>query len=203
MQDIAVNCVYASGWGILGDLALTFDATLAAKCHAHQQHAERSILDTLFDPTTGHFMTGYKNDHNEQCFHRVRTVQMLFPLLLSNLQPEHVRRIVSYLTDPNEFGTPYPIPSVSKAEEAYNPIQNTDLLWRGPTWGFTNWFVMEGLAKHGETVVLDELMDKWIAMAQRGGIWENYNPETAVGYGAEGLGMSALIVDWMKRLNRI
>ena len=62
---------------------------------------------------------------------------------------------------------------------------------------------MEGLQKHGQTVVLNQLMDEWIEMARVGGIWEMYNPETAVGYGAEGLGMSALIVDWMKRLNRI
>ena len=62
---------------------------------------------------------------------------------------------------------------------------------------------MEGLEKQNELGVLGELMDKWIAMVQKGGIWEMYNPETAVGYGAEGLGMSCLIVDWMKRLGRI
>lgn len=22
-------------------------------------------------------------------------------------------------------------------------------MWRGPVWGFTNWFVMEGLQMHG------------------------------------------------------
>ena len=37
-------------------------------------------------------------------------------------------------------------------------------------------------------------------MVERNGIWEHYNPETGVGYGAEGLGMSCLIVDWMIRL---
>ena len=58
---------------------------------------------------------------------------------------------------------------------------------------------MEGLTLQGETGVRDELMGRWIEMLRKGGVWENYNPETAVGYGAEGLGMSALIVDWMKR----
>jgi len=128
---------------------------------------------------------------------------MLFPLLLSNISSEQVSSIVNYLTDEKEFWTPFPVPSVSRAEPEYNPVWDTDLLWRGPSWGFTNWFIMEGLEKHGQTDVLNQLMDKWIAMATKGGIWEMYNPETAVGYGAEGLGMSTLIVDWMKRLGRV
>jgi hypothetical protein len=44
------------------------------------------------------------------------------------------------------------------------------------------------------------IMNKWIEMVKTNGIWEHYNPETGVGYGAEGLGMSGLIVDWMVRL---
>jgi hypothetical protein len=202
VQDVAVNCVYASGWGILGDLASHFDDSLAAECHAYQRDAESGILSTLFSREAGYFVTGYKDEQNVQRFHSVRTVQMLFPLLLDSVTPQQVETIIRYLTDPNEFWTPYPIPSVSVAEPEYNPIQNTDLLWRGPTWGFTNWFVMEGLKKHGHDALVHQLMDRWIAMAQQGGIWENYNPETGVGYEAEGLGMSVLIVDWMKRLRR-
>jgi hypothetical protein len=44
------------------------------------------------------------------------------------------------------------------------------------------------------------VMNKWIDMVKVNGIWEHYNPETGVGYGAEGLGMSTLLVDWMARL---
>jgi hypothetical protein len=44
------------------------------------------------------------------------------------------------------------------------------------------------------------IMDKWIDMVKKNGVWEHYNPETGVGYGAEGLGMSGLLVDWMVRL---
>jgi hypothetical protein len=203
VQDIAVNCVYASGWGILGDLAGVYDKTLAAECHANQRHSESGILSTLFSPEAGRFVTGYKDNKNIQRFHPVRTIQMLFPLLLDTISPDQVSGIVGYLTSPSEFWTPYPIPSVSRSEPEYNPIQNTDLLWRGTSWGFTNWFVMEGLRKHGQADVADALMDRWIEMVQKGGVWENYNPETAVGYEAEGLGMSVVIVDWMKRLGRI
>ena len=64
-------------------------------------------------------------------------------------------------------------------------------------------FIMEGLRKHGQTHVLNTILDRRIGMAQKGCIWEMHNPETAVGHGAKGLGMNMLIVDWMKRLDRI
>ncbi len=203
VQDVAVNCVYASGWGVLGDLASKFDTKLAAECYGNQKQSEKGIIDTLFSESAGYFVTGYKDRENVQSFHDAKVVQMLFPLLLDSISPEQVNSIVDYLTNENEFWTTYPVPSVSKAEAEYNPIQDTDLLWRGPSWGFTNWFIMEGLQKHGQTAILNSLMDKWISAVTRGGVWEMWNPETAVGYGAEGLGMSTLIVDWMKRLDRI
>jgi hypothetical protein len=43
------------------------------------------------------------------------------------------------------------------------------------------------------------ILNKWVEMVTQNGIWEHYNPETGRGYGAEGLGMSCLIVDWMAR----
>ena len=44
------------------------------------------------------------------------------------------------------------------------------------------------------------ILNKWLEMVTQNGIWEHYNPETGRGYGAEGLGMSCLIVDWMARM---
>lgn len=203
VQDIAVNCVYASGWSILADLADTFDTSLAAQCRTHAGHAMHGILTTLVDPETGDFVTGYINAKNEQCYHPVKTIQMLFPLLLPSLPSHHLTRILSLLASPSEFGAAFPIPSVSRAEPSYNPIQDTDLLWRGPGWGFTNWFLMEGLTVQGKADVRDGLVERWIEGVRRGGVWENWNPETGIGYGAEGLGMSCLVVDWIRRLRRV
>ena len=204
VQDIAVNSVYSAGWGILGDLASKYDHDLASECYQNQQYFERGVLENLWDESKKRFVTGYKSpSDNSQKYHSVRTVQILFPLLLSSISAEQVEDIMKLLTDEDEFWLPAAVPSVSKAEPEYNPVQDTDLLWRGPTWGFPNWFIMEGLQKQGRSDVLRALMDKWIWTVQTGGIWEMYNPETAVGYGAEGLGMSTLIVDWLRRLDYI
>jgi glycogen debranching enzyme len=82
--------------------------------------------------------------------HSVKSIQILFPLLLTSLPSEALDEILRLLHDEYEFGTRYMIPTVSKAEPEYNPVANTLLLWRGPIWGFTNWFIMEGLDKHGK-----------------------------------------------------
>ena len=211
VQDVAVNSVYASGWGILGDLASHFDTTLAQECYANQNISEQAILKYMYDPETHLFHHLWQAKDGTQQRHPVKTIQTLFPLLLSSLPSESLEKIVQLLQDENEFGTRYMIPTVAKSEPEYNPVANTLLLWRGPIWGFTNWFIMEGLEKHGKryphrldiTHNRDELtliLNKWIEMVQQNGIWEHYNPETGRGYGAEGLGMSCLLVDWMARL---
>lgn len=84
----------------------------------------------------------------------VEGVQSLFPLLLSGLPGHMVESIVTtQLTNASKFWTPFPVPSVSKDAPQFTPVFTIDLMWRGPTWGFPNWFVMEGLTKHGYTAV--------------------------------------------------
>jgi len=165
----------------------------------------------MYDPSTHRFHHLWQAKNGMQQRHTVKTIQTLFPLLLSSLPAEALEEIVQLLRDENEFGTQYMVPTVAKSESEYNPIANTLLLWRGPIWGFTNWFIMEGLEKHGKRYCqfkaksnsrdeVSRILTKWISMVQENGLWEHYNPETGKGYGAEGLGMSSLIVDWMARL---
>jgi len=150
VQDIAVNSVYASGWGVLGDLASHFDLDLARQCYANQNTSEEAIIKHMYNPETRTFHHLWHAKDGTQQRHPVKTIQTLFPLLLSSLPTEALHEILRLLRDPNEFGTPYMIPTVSKAEPEYNPVADTLLLWRGPIWGFTNWFVLQGLEKHGQ-----------------------------------------------------
>ena len=199
---------------MLSDLARNFDPELAQICDANRRTSEEAILRHMYDSETHTFHHLWQAKDGTQQKYTVKTIQTLFPLLLTSLPAEALQELVKLLRDDKEFGTKYMVPTVSKSEREYNPIANTDLLWRGPIWGFTNWFVMEGLEKHGHrysgsvsrTNRSDDvmtIMNKWVEMVQQNGIWEHYNPDTGKGYGAEGLGMSCLIVDWMVRLNLV
>jgi glycogen debranching enzyme len=108
----------------------------------------------MYNAETHTFHHLWHSKDGKQQRHPVKTVQSLFPLLLSSLPKEALDEILRLLRDQNEFGTRYMVPTVSKAEKEYNPVADTLLLWRGPIWGFTNWFIMEGLEKHGQTYFL-------------------------------------------------
>jgi glycogen debranching enzyme len=76
-------------------------------------------------------------------------------------------------------------------------------MWRGPSWGSTNWMIMEGLVKHGAIDLANNILDRWIKMSQLYGVSEYHNPLTGEMEGQEGLGMATTIVDWMHRLKRL
>lgn len=77
-------------------------------------------------------------------------------------------------------------------------------MWRGPSWGMTNWIVMQGLVKHhydteaGNNLIfeifiqpdinqLGMLLEKWVAAYNKSGIFEMWDPLTGDAYGVEGL----------------
>lgn len=139
-----------SGWGVLGDLASQFDDDLAQKCYDNQRSSEESILTHLYNAETHQFEHRWQEKDGRWQRYSLRTIQILFPLLLTSLPNEALDKILQLLRDVNEFGTTFMVPTVSKAAPEYNPVADTLLLWRGPVWGFTNWLIMEGLEKHGQ-----------------------------------------------------
>jgi glycogen debranching enzyme len=205
VQDVGVNSVYAAGWGVLADLASQFDTDLAQQCKNIQMVTEKAIIDKLWDNNLKRFVSTYKDKNGKTVAVDYETVQSLFPLLLESLPEEYQQSIVNtQLRNASKFWLQYPIPSTSASAAQFTPVFTTDLMWRGPTWPIQNWLVMEGLHKHnvfGDTI--NELMDKWIALYEKSGIWEQYNPITGENYGVEGLAMSTLIVDWLYRLGRV
>jgi len=74
-------------------------------------------------------------------------------------------------------------------------------MWRGPVWGFTNWFILEGLGVHNKFDTQERILKKWIDLVELSGIYEHYNPLTGEAYGAIGVGMSTLVCDWIYRYN--
>lgn len=134
----------------MGDLANHFDPELAKICDTNRRTSEEAILEHMYDRETHTFHHLWQAKDGTTKQYAVKTIQTLFPLLLTSLPTDALQEIVKLLRDDNEFGTKYMVPTVSKAAPEYNPVADTELLWRGPIWGFTNWFIMEGLEKHGQ-----------------------------------------------------
>ena len=146
MKDIALNCVYAAGWEILSDLAhiIGRDDT-AAKCKQEFQRTSSAIQSKMFNKKTQSFQSIYKDSRDGvNKFSIANTVQNLFPILLSDLSSTHLNAIVAQLTNTDQFKAPFSIPTVALNDPQFCPTFDADLMWRGPVWGFTNWFILEG-----------------------------------------------------------
>lgn len=184
MKDLAVNCVYASGWRLLGELALELnDQATHDYCMQQSKISTDAIVNKMWISEQGHFNSLYIDDDGIEKHSIANTIQNLFPLLLKDLPTDKKDLIVSQLKDPSKFFAPYSIPTVAMDDPQFWPTFDADLMWRGPVWGFTNWFVLEGLALHNEYDLQSELVKKWISVAQLSGIYEQYNPFNGEPYG--------------------
>jgi glycogen debranching enzyme len=198
VEDVGLCSVYADGWGILASLAKEFDSKLAIRCYQQFKIHQNAIIKRCWNEEYEQFISYFhRNGEEEGIF--TETVQTLLPILLDDL-PTHIQlKLVSKITDPEKFGLPYPIPSVAKSEITFNP-QKSRLLWRGPMWPSTTWLIMEGLLKHGFKQEALAILDKWINMYLKHGIFEYYNPISGEGLGQKCLGMSTIIIDMIYRL---
>jgi hypothetical protein len=129
-------------------------------------------------------------------------IQGFFPLWDPQLEPDRRKALLARLTDPAEFWTQAPVPSVSlKSPQFMQPkwFANTygspetgrraterledftSVYWRGPTWVFSNAIIYEGLRRSGEFAIANELgarMFRMLFEASRYGgmLWENFDP---------------------------
>jgi glycogen debranching enzyme len=135
----------------------------------------------------------YDLDENEMQV-KIKTISSLMPLILDDLPKELADSLVIHLTDKNEFWSEYPIPSVSMDEKTFNPNRNL-VLWRGPTWASTNWFISKALSHWGYGKEAKTIADKTAKMVGKSGFRENYNPLTGEGYDQQNFTWPGLVLD--------
>jgi hypothetical protein len=206
MKDVGTNSIYAAGWSLLGQIADWLgQPSVAAECYEAGNATARAIMTKMFDCQTSRFFHLYRDVQTGAEMRSTRnTVQTLYPLLLplSTVNATVAASIIAgELTNTSKYWSTYPIPTTSMDSPSFNPVfsEADDLMWRGPTWGFTNWFVIEALMNRGYTELGMAIIYKWVALVEKSGVWEMYNPLNGDPYGAVGTGMSTLIVDWIYR----
>jgi hypothetical protein len=150
VKDLGVNSVYASGWYVLGKLAHELlDFETEKYCNEQYHLTADAIVNKMWREDQKHFNTLYIDFDGVEKSSVANSVQNLFPLLLKDLPQKYVDLIVSQIEDSNKFNAPFMIPTVAMDDPQFSATFDVDLMWRGPVWGFTNWFVMEGLELHG------------------------------------------------------
>jgi glycogen debranching enzyme len=199
VESVIFNCIYAQGLRAIARLSQALgDADGTASYKVRADRVEQAILEQCWDKEAGLFFD-LAGPNNRPL--KVHTISSLFPLILDSIPKEMAERLVhEHLLDEAAFWTPFPVPSVSRREPAFNPA-NSRLLWRGPTWLNTNWFLARGLQKHGYVDAARELARRSVRLVEQAGFWEFYNPLTSEPGGQPDFAWSTLAVDLLDYLD--
>lgn len=192
VEDVLVNSIYAQGLRALARLCSGPDSREFAQ---RAGQTEAALLSKCWDEATGAF---YDLVGQAEVPARVLTVTSLFPLILETLPAPVAERLIrEHLLAADEFWLPYPVPSVARREPSFDATLDHGLIWRGPTWLNTNWFLVHGLRQHGRADLARPIAARSLELAARAGFRECYNPYTGAGLGAEDFAWSTLVVDMM------
>ena len=194
VADVMLNTIYIENLKILAKLFSEIgDETASARYLNRAIKAADSLEELCWDETDGLY---YDVNGRENTKIRVNTVSSLIPILLEYLDPIKFERILQHLLDPKEYWSRYPIPSVAMNHATFRPdTVGGNLVWRGPTWMCSNWYLARGLIRHGREDAAMVIAGQSIELMKRSGVREYYNPLTGEGHGAMDFSWSTILLD--------
>jgi hypothetical protein len=200
--DVLVNTLYAENQRVLAELLeRSGDAVGAMRFRGRAERTVRALVERCYDAEAGLFFDLAGRDGSRRL--RVNTVSSLLPLALE-IPREAAQALVRQIEDPHKYGAPFPVPSTALDEPGYRkPTADSKLVWRGPTWINTNWYVARGLRRHGREDLARVVEDRSAALVERSGFREYYDPFSGEGFGAEGFSWSALALDLLADLEGV
>lgn len=193
-EDVLVNTIYAENERVLGELLERVgDRDGARVFRDRARRTTEALVSKSYDSEAGLFwdLAGKK-----EAPLKVNTISSLMPLALPDLPPRIAERLVGHLQDGREYAAPFPVPSVAMNEPSFAPgVVGTKLVWRGPVWMNTNWYLARGLRRHGREDLARHVEERSGDLVESAGFREYYNPFTGEGHGAEDFSWTALVVD--------
>ena len=194
VADVMVNVIYIENLRVLAELCLQVkDEAGAAIYIARAAKARDSLEELCWDETDGLY---YDVNGKENQKLRVNTFTSLMPLLLADLAPKKVEALMAHLLNPDEYWAEFPIPSTAMNHPTYRPeTVGGNLVWRGPTWINSNWYLARGLMRHGRVDLARVIANQSILAMRKSGVREYYSPQNASGRGAPDFSWSTILLD--------
>jgi len=201
VEDVSFNTIYCLGLYALAELYGTFDKNKQEEMKNWADSVRQEITDKLWFDDQEIYFSLYHHGASEIPM-EIKTISSLFPLTLS-MPTFHIDHLVEHLQNEREFWSPYPITSVAMNESSFGPLTDTRLIWRGTSWINTNWFIANGLEKHGYTAISKKIARKTIELVLKFGFCEYYDPfDGHPGKAMKNFGWSTLATDFIDLLNR-
>ena len=189
-----MNAVYADGWDAISTMHQMLDQhNEAQSAEEARDKTTRALNDQCWDASLGRWihLRGV-----QRLPERTLAVGSIFPIIINGQEQEKVAEVVKrYLTNEDEFWTPYPVPSVAVSEPTFDP-EGESTIWRGPVCMNLNWLFARGLRRHGFESVAEKIEAKSIEMASRD-FREFYSPLTGRGMRGTDFGWATVAVDFV------
>lgn len=132
----------------------------------------RDVNDVLWCDADGFY---YDVIIEDGAFHKIASVASFLPLFAGVCDKKRAAALAAELQNPETFGTPFPIPSISKKDATFGSD-----MWRGPVWINYNYMIAEGLGAYGYTDSADRILDTTVRIlnewyTRKGTIFEFYD----------------------------
>ena len=133
-----------------------------------------AVNSTLWCEEDGFY---YDYDINNSCFSKVQSVASFLPIFAGVCDENQCEKLIAHLKNKDEFGTEFPIPSISKKDKSFGSD-----MWRGPVWINYNYMISNGLSEYGYNSLSDRLREKTVDVIDEwykrtGTVYEFYDSE--------------------------
>lgn len=176
--DPFINAVYGDAWSTLARLhEAAGDSDLASSALVQAAKTTAALNERCWNEEQGHYTylqgAGRMPDST-------LSVGAIFPLILEGAPKDRVASVMErYVTNPDHFWRPYPIPSVAASEPSYN-AESESMIWRGPICMNLNWLLARGFKSHGFVDEVKTISERSKEAAFKD-FREFYSPETGRG----------------------
>jgi glycogen debranching enzyme len=191
VKDAGFNAIYAVDLHCMERLAVLVgdDPQVFAD---RRRRLTQSMIALMYDEASAAFYDVQEPGAKQL---RILTPTIFFPLAIEELGQDIAQRVLdAHFDRAEEFGAPFPIPSLDMRDPGYFSGE-TPFLWRGPAWAPINWFLYHALGKRGFAERAGRLRRSLEAMVQKSGFREYYDPASGAGHGAREFTWSGLLVD--------
>ena len=175
MDAIDFSCYMANEMRYMEKLSLILGLNDEAQKYSElYEKIKEQINLNLYDEKDGRY---YDRELESGEFRKVSTPSGLLPLFAGVCSKEQAQRLVKDICNPETFGTPMPIPTVSLDDKYHS-----NDYWRGTVWICYNFMVEQGLREYGFIKEADRIVDSTLAniahwYEREGCTFEIYDPQ--------------------------
>jgi len=184
LEALDLNCMLVSEADHLAEMAHELHRPEAREWKDDADARRDRINACMWDETTGFYYHCYREDNDIGEELKRREFIGLLPLWARVAPKDRARRLIAAIADPDDFGRPYGIPSLS-ARDPFYTHETGACRWNGPVWPQWSYMIGCGLRDCGEhelarTVAEHQLaaVEHYLGTTHR--LWEQYDPDQLV-----------------------